>query len=190
MNRCPVVVCDANVLYPAYLRDLPMRLGVSDLGQVHWNGQVHEEWMRNVHADCLDITWEDLEYTRGEMDRALPDAGVEGYRRLIQELSLPDPKDRHVLAAAIHVGADYVVTFNLSDFPEARLDPYGVEAIDPNGLISLLISRTPDRFLEVAAQNRATLRKPSLSSDEYLQALRSGGLKQTADWLEARREAF
>ena len=184
----PVVVYDANVLYPAHLRDLLMRLAVGDLVQAHWSGQIHKEWMRNVHADYPDITWEDLEYTRSEMDRALPDARMHGHHSLTEDLTLPDPDDRHVLAAAIHAGADYIVTFNLSDFPEARLDPHGLEATGPDQLASILVDRVPEQVLETAARHRASLRKPPLSPDEYLQALRNGGLEETADWLGARRE--
>lgn len=66
----PVAVYDANVLYPAHLRDLLMRLAVGDLVRAHWSDQIHEEWMRNVCADYADVTWEDLEYTRSEMDWA------------------------------------------------------------------------------------------------------------------------
>lgn len=41
----PVAVYDANVLYPAHLRDLLMRLAVGDLVRAHWSEQIHEEWM-------------------------------------------------------------------------------------------------------------------------------------------------
>jgi hypothetical protein len=107
---------------------------------------------------------------------------------LIRDLTLPDPDDRHVLAAAIHADADYIVTFNLSDFPEARLDPHGLEAVSPDRLASILIDRVPEQVLEVAARHRASLRKPPLRPAEYLRALRNGGLDKTADWLESRRE--
>lgn len=69
-----------------------------------------------------------------------------------------------------------------------KLDPYGVEAIDPDDLIGLLIARMPNRVVEVTAQHRASLRKPPLSPDEYLEVLRKGGMKKTADWLATHRE--
>ena len=51
------------------------------------------------------------------MDEHVPDCLVTGYEPLISGLSLPDADDRHVLAAAIHVGASLIITYNLSDFP-------------------------------------------------------------------------
>jgi hypothetical protein len=38
-------------------------------------------------------------------------------------LSLPDPSDRHVLAAVIHVEASHIITFNPKDFPAEELEP-------------------------------------------------------------------
>jgi hypothetical protein len=53
------------------------------------------------------------------MDDINPKSLVSGYEARIPQLSLPDTDDRHVLAAAIEAGATVIVTFNLSDFPDA-----------------------------------------------------------------------
>ena len=188
MDACPVAVYDANVLYPAHLRDLSMRLAMNDLVRPHWSEDIHDEWMRNVHADHPDVTWEDLEYTRGEMDRARPDACVEGYEDRVENLSLPDPSDRHVLAVAVEIGADYIVTFNLDDFPAAQLNPRGVEAVDPDSFVCLLMDRDLGGVVEVAAEHRGSLRKPPLTVSEYLEVLRNGGLGVTAQRLEKHRD--
>ena len=116
----PVCVYDANVLYPAQLRDLLMRLTVDGLVRAHWSEQIHEEWIRNVLSNHPDVRRADLRRTRQLMERALPDARVKGYEHRLPDLTLPDPDDRHVLAAAIEVDATYIVTFNLKDFPEDR----------------------------------------------------------------------
>ncbi|HMA95113.1 MAG TPA: hypothetical protein VKP30_20620, partial [Polyangiaceae bacterium] len=55
------------------------------------------------------------------------DCLVDGYEPLVEGLELPDPNDRHVLAAAIHGGASVIVTMNLRDFPERFLVPHAVE---------------------------------------------------------------
>jgi hypothetical protein len=184
----PIAVYDANILYPAHLRDLLMRLAMNDLVRPHWSEDIHSEWKRNVHAAHPDVTGEDLEYPRGEMDRARPDACVEGYEDRVENLSLPDPSDRHVLAVAIEIGADYIVTFNLDDFPAAQLDSRGIEAVDPDSFVCLLMGHDLKGVVEVAAEHRGSLRKPPLTVGEYLEVLRNGGLDVTARRLEKRRD--
>ncbi len=51
----------------------------------------------------------------------MPDCIVDGWEPLVDGLTLPDPNDRHVLAAAIHAGAQVIVTTNLKDFPAEEL---------------------------------------------------------------------
>ena len=72
MDARPVVVYDANVLYPAQLRDLLMRLAVNDLVRPHWSDDIHDEWMRNVHADRPSVTWEDFRIHAGGNGAGLP----------------------------------------------------------------------------------------------------------------------
>ena len=84
MTARPIVVYDANVLYPAQLRDLLMRLAVAGLVRAHWSDQIHEEWMENVLANRPDLRREQLERTRALMERALPSARVEGCVLLVR----------------------------------------------------------------------------------------------------------
>jgi len=121
------------------------------------------------------------------MERAFPDASVEGYQDHIGTLSLPDPGDRHVLAAAIEVGADHIVTFDLGNFPAAQLDPHGVEVVDPNSFACLLMDRDLEGVLGVATEHRGSLRKPPLGAGEYLEALRNAGLEVAAERLGNHR---
>lgn len=184
----PVVVYDANVLYPAQLRDFLVRVAISGAARAHWTPNIHDEWMRNVHADYPDIEWADLREIRALMDEALPDASLDGYRDRIEHLSLPDPDDRHVLAAAIHAHADAIVTFNTADFPARRLGGHGLEALSPDAFGLRLLDRSPARVLRAAARHRSSLTRPAKTVDEYLSLLRSSGLRQTADRLAANRD--
>jgi hypothetical protein len=124
VNRFTVFY-DACVLYPAPLRDLLMRLALTDLYRARWSDQIHEEWITAVLRNRSDLSRAQLERTRSLMNAHVRDALVDGYQSLIPALALPDPDDRHVLAAAIKRGADLIVTFNLDDFPDHVLASYG-----------------------------------------------------------------
>jgi hypothetical protein len=87
---------------------------------------------RAVLRERTDLAPENLERTKVLMNRALPDANVTGHHALIDSLELPDLDDRHVLAAAVRIGAQAIVTFNLDDFPATALDPLGLEAKRPS----------------------------------------------------------
>jgi hypothetical protein len=62
------------------------------------------------------------------MNTAFDDAAVQNWQSLVVGLELPDPDDRHVLAAAIAGGAQTIVTFNLVDFPAKQLQPLAKQA--------------------------------------------------------------
>ena len=116
-----IVFLDANVLYSAGLRDLFMRLALQGFFHIRWSNQVHEEWLSNLLANRPDLSREKLERTRRLMLESAPDSLVENYEAQIENITLPDPDDRHVVAAAIAGKASIIVTFNLSDFPKGEL---------------------------------------------------------------------
>jgi hypothetical protein len=123
-----VAVFDACVLYPASVRDLLLRLALTDLSRARWTDRIHDEWIGGVLKQRQDLSRTQLERTRDLMNQAVPDCLVTAYESLIDGLGLPDPNDRHVLAAAIRCQAGVIVTYNLRHFPEEALAPYGIEA--------------------------------------------------------------
>lgn len=138
-----VALYDACVLHPAPLRDLLMHLAVSGLYRARWTNRIHEEWIRSVLARRPDVLREALERSRQAMDDHVDDCLVSGYEGLESQLALPDPDDRHVVAAAILCQAGTIVTYNLKDFPEDVLAPLGITA------------QHPDQFIEHAFDLRA-----------------------------------
>lgn len=181
-----IVLYDACVLYPAPLRDLLMRLALADLFQARWTDEIHDEWTRNVAANRPDITPTSLARCRKLMDEHVPDCLVTGYEPLIPTLTLPDPDDRHVLAAAIHGGAGSIVTFNLTDFPAPILAAYSIEAIHPDEFIVGLWDESPEAVLEAVRRQRAGLKKPPKSAAEHLDTLAQCKLIETVDRLRPR----
>ncbi len=98
---------------------------------------------------------------------------------------MPDPDDRHVLAAAINSKAEIIVTFNLTDFPVSALSSYGIEAEHPDVFISKLIDTAADRVLAATRLQRGALKSPPKSVEEFLTTLESVGLPRTTDRLRA-----
>jgi hypothetical protein len=175
---------DSCVLYPAPLRDLLMWLALSDLFRARWSNDIHEEWIRNLLEDRPDLTREQLERTRDKMNSHVRDCLVTGYEPLIDGLTLPDPNDRHVLAAAIRASADVIVTFNLKDFPTESLAQFGVEAQHPDTFIVHLIDLNPGRALNFVTRCWRNLKNPPKTVEEYLDTLLIQGLPETVAVLQ------
>lgn len=172
-------ILDANVLYPAPLRDLLLRVALTGIYRARWTQDIHVEWKRNLLKRRPDLTPEKLDKVSTLMDQAIPDAVLANYQALIEGLDLPDADDRHVLAAAINGGASVIVTANGKDFPSHILDPYGIEAIHPDDFLVDLWDLDRAAVIEAAALQRRSLKRPALSPDEYLDMLRRQGLVQT-----------
>jgi hypothetical protein len=166
-----VAFYDANVLYPAELRNFLMYLALTGLFRAKWSNAVHEEWISNLLRNRPDLTRQKLERTRQLMDKAALDTLVEDYEDLIPGLILPDENDRHVLAAAIHGGAKVIVTKNLKDFPDGILQKYKIKALHPDKFILNLIDRDPKLVLKAAEEHRQALKNPPKNITEYLASL-------------------
>lgn len=177
------VVYDACTLYSAPMRDLLMHLALTDLFRAKWTEAIHAEWIKNLLKDRPDLTSEQLERTRQLMNAHVRDCLVEGYAVLIPHLSLPDPDDRHVLAAALHTNATTILTYNLKDFPTSILDPYGIEAQHPDEFISQLIELEPGVIYTAVHRLRTSLRNPPITLEKYLAILEQQALPKTVSLL-------
>ena len=181
------VVYDACVLFPAPLRDFLMWLALSGRFRARWSAAIHDEWSRNLLAKRQDLTREQLNATIALMDNAVPDALVTDFEPFIEGLTLPDPDDRHVLAAAIRCGAAVIVTFNERDFPAPILEQYGIEAQHPDEFVDYLFDLDQAAVVTAAQRQRANLRNPPIDVDKYLDTLLRQGLVQTTKSLGAYR---
>jgi len=113
------------------------------------------------------------------METYFPTRLISGHEPLIGELSLPDPDDRHVLAAAIHAEVPGIVTFNLKDFPANELGRYQVVAMHPDEFVLAAIGRDADGVLDVVEEQRASLRRPPATMAQLLARLSEQGLRQS-----------
>ncbi len=171
---------DANILYPAPMRDLFLQLAVMGLFQAKWSEEIHREWINALMRKEPRRDRVALERTRDLMNQATRDCLVINYTAVIPALTLPDPNDRHVLAAAIIGRCDVIVTQNQRDFLRNTLDPYGIEALHPDEFLSNHLEREPDLFCAALHRVRARLRNPPYSAQDYLANLTQQGLVVTA----------
>ncbi len=160
-----------------------MHLALTDMFRARWTDQIHDEWIKSVLEDRPDLKREQLERTRFLMNVHVRDCLVTGYEDLIEGLTLPDPDDRHVLAAAIRGAASVIVTFNLHDFPPEYLGKFGVEVQHPDEFITHLFDLAPDAVCAAAKSHRVSLKNPPKTVDEYLGALANQRLPETVSRL-------
>lgn len=177
----PAAVLDANVLYPARLRDLFLRLAIAGLYRALWTERILDECFANLSADRPDIPAESLRRTRRLMTLAIPDAVITDYDDLIDQLDLPDPDDRHVLAAAIAAESS-LITANLADFPRSAVPP-GVSVLAPDDFVLSLIQADLDAVATVVDQQAAALRCPPMTTAELMEGLSRVGLHRSVDAL-------
>ena len=174
-----VVLYDACVLYPAQVRDLLLRIATTGVVRARWSDAILDECFRSILADRPDLDPEKLTRTRALMVRAVPDCLVTGYEHLIEGLDLPDPGDRHVLAAAIRAHAQALVTFNLKHFPDHVLARYDMEAKHPDEFVLNSLDLAPGAVVQCLTAQAAALRNPPVSVAELLDILRRAGLIQS-----------
>jgi predicted nucleic acid-binding protein len=180
-------VLDACVLYPAPVRDLMLSLSVVGLFRARWTEHIHDEWIRNLLQQRPDLRPDALQRTRQMMDDSVPDCLISGYEPFIESLELPDPNDRHVLAAAIVGHADAIVTFNIKDFPNEVALKHGLEILHPDDFLTSQYDLNAVQTLTTVKEIRARLKKPVLSANDYVDKLEAVGLPQTCQKL---REAI
>ena len=139
------VALDACVLFPTVMRE--MLLGAAAAGGFApvWSARILEEWARatrRLPEGAEAVARAEIALLRA----AWPEAEVAVDADLVERLSLPDPDDRHVLAAAIAGGAEVLLTLNRADFPTRTLARHGIAPARAG--------RVPDRAARRGARPR------------------------------------
>lgn len=175
-----VAIFDACVLYPFHLRNILVQAAVDRLVEARWTDAIHDEWIRNLAAAAPAIPAQRLEATRRLMIEALPAAMVAGYEDRIRFVTLPDPDDRHVVAAAIATGAVVILTWNLRHFPAKELKKFGLQKETPDAFLSGIYDDAPHLMIGSLANARKNLTKSRISASDFIDVLRSQQLADLA----------
>lgn len=181
-------VLDANVLYPQFLRDVLLTLSLNGVYAARWSDRIHDEWTRNLQKQRPDLSAAKIERTRILMNEQIDDSLVENYEYLIPMLELPDPDDRHVLAAAIHAKAAIIVTWNLKDFPQTALNEFGISAVSPDQFLSELLIEQPTSVINALSEQRQRMKNPPQTPAQFIDSLERQRLTRFAAALRAHED--
>lgn len=138
---------------------------------VFWSDRILDEMSRNLVEEGL-MKETGAARLKGAM-RAAFDAAVVPAETIAQlePVMTNHPKDRHVLAAAVVVHAEVVVTANLKDFSEEACSPLGVSAVHPDEFLVTLQAKRPQVVLDVLEEQAGDLKNPPWTLEDLLGAL-------------------
>lgn len=132
------VLMDACILYPTVLREILLATAERGGFTPLYAPRILEEWARAAARGGPAV-----ERTARAEIAALrarwPENEIAPAPETETTLSLPDPDDLHVLAAAIEGEADAVLTVNLRDFPGRTLARHGLMVRTPDSVLMELL---------------------------------------------------
>lgn len=178
-------VLDACVLVPISLADTLLRLAERGLYRPVWSSVILEEAQRAVSRVHPDLDRARIERRFADLDAAFVDSRVQGWEPLVDGISLPDPDDRHVVAAGIRGAASAIVTANLQDFPAAVLAAVGMHPVHPDEFLLDQLDLAPRAVQDVVREQAAATRSPRLRPDDLLAALERAGVGRFAEAVRA-----
>jgi predicted nucleic acid-binding protein len=165
-------VLDACVLVPMPLCDTLLRLAEEPaVYQPLWSEQILVEI-----GDALEKSLNRSRFQRDRRIRAMRDAFPEAAVLVPADLlkgvvCIPDPDDRHVVAAAIMGSADAIVTFNRRHFPAACLEQYHLVCQTPDEFLVQQFYLAPELILQKLDMQAATLQQERSFITQRLRAL-------------------
>jgi predicted nucleic acid-binding protein len=174
-------VLDACVLVPIVLADTLLRVAERGLYRPLWSRLILDEAQDAVLAVHPDLDREAVARRFQDMDDTFEDALVTGWEPLLDGIALPDPDDRHVLAAAMRGGAQAIVTSNLKDFPAETLAPLDIAAVHPDAFLLDQLDLAPPVVLDVLREQAAHTRRPKLDVGDVVARLARAGAPGFAD---------
>ena len=176
---------DANVLYSVAICDALIEVAATGIYAAKWSKEIDDEWIRNL-AKNKNRREADFHNRRDFMHEACPDWEVteDSWKAIEPCMKLPDPKDHHVLAAAIAGHADAIVTKNIQDFPNSAVAPFGISVLHPDEFLLQQLQLDPLLVLPAFKTMRARLKNPAFTPEHFVSTMERNGLIQTAAYLE------
>lgn len=138
-----IAVFDATCLFSKHTRHLLLGFSVHGIVLGRWSPELLAEAAGNLAKKLRGDSLEDLGHWLKHETDLVRDGIVDNYKKWLEGLTLPDPDDTHVLAAAISCGATVIVTDNGKDFPAEYLGAYGITTATPDDFAVSCINANP-----------------------------------------------
>ena len=169
---------DTCTLYGATLNDLILWVAEGGAFRPLWSEGVMSELKKSLVEDGND---QDLIENRLDQMRAVfPDAMVDGYQARIDGMTC-DPKDRHILDAAVRANAEVLVTFNVKHFPDSSVEGYEIEIVHPDDFLLDQLDLYPKLVVDSLVRLTTLYRAPPVTMDELLEMLIRSGVPNFVD---------
>ena len=133
---------DANVIRGQQTTDILLSLAHRDVFEPRWTQHVIDEMRRNRPPELSDA---DIDRRIQTMNKAFPRAMTSEPPQELQDQMQADPKDKHVLAGAVHSNSDVLVTDNLKDFDPPSSGPNAMQVQSLNQFLSRKLEEDPER---------------------------------------------
>lgn len=176
------IYIDANVFMSSWTLDPILSTADAGLFEPAWSKEVLMEY-KHAAAECgRERTAQKI---IADASRQYPSACITGWEHRVEGIGLPDPDDRHVVAAALEGSCDLIVTFNVRDFPRKEMRELGLEIVHPDELLVGFAEDEPESMLEVMRDLVNEKERPPRTMRQEIEGLRRCRLVRFADWLEA-----
>ena len=197
--RFPTLLVDANVLASAVKRDIIFSFASAKLFRVTWSEEILKE-TQNALAQIFQRRGIEVELANDRAFNAVnkivvrfPNSSVNIAPNTVPEYELPDENDWHVIVAAIHWNADFIVTENLKDFPSSVLDningDISLRAVNADEIILKTLEENLAECLTVVGNLRQRLQNPALDVTTLLYNWKNRhNLHKTVDFLQQYKD--
>ena len=176
------VVLDANVLASGLGRNILLSLAEAGLFRPRWTDAILDETERAISKIIGDPA--KAKTQRKRIEKAFPEACINGHEIFVDGLQLKDPDDRHVVAAAIRTRAAIIVTDNLKDFDPDVLEALDIQCLGLDDFVADQIDLAGPEAIEALKVMRERFKNPAISAEDMIRRIEARGHVQTASLLE------
>ena len=180
---------DACSLAGALTRNLLLTLAEAEFFRVRWSVSVLDETQKAIQKILIKKDVEDAREravrARRAMETAFEDAMVIDFEKfLCVAEGIPDPKDAHVVAAALKTQAAVIVTENIKHFPPELMAQLNLDIRSADIFIADTIALDEGKAVAAIRKMRERFKKPEMTAESLLIEIEAVGLTETADMLK------